>query len=60
MYGKIKRFMADESGPTSVEYAVMFMLITLACLTAIQFFGNAIGNSVSDSQQRMSNAGLGS
>ena len=59
MYAKIKRFLADESGPTSVEYAVMFMLVTLACITAIQFFGNTVGDSFSDSEQRLRNSGFG-
>lgn len=57
---KVKRFLADESGPTSVEYAVMVMLIILACFSAIQFFGNSVGNSFGDSQNQLSNSGLGS
>lgn len=36
---KIRRFLADESGPAAVEYAVMLMLILLAVITAIQLLG---------------------
>ena len=39
----VKRFLSSEDGPTTVEYAVMLVLIVTVCLTAIQ----AIGNNVS-------------
>jgi len=57
---KVKRFLADESGPTSVEYAVMFMLVLLACITGIQFFGESVADSFGDSQGKLRNSGLGS
>ena len=41
---KVVRFLADESGPTSVEYACLLMLVILACLTAITVAGlHAVG-----------------
>jgi pilus assembly protein Flp/PilA len=37
-------FLADESGPTAVEYAVMLALIIVVCITAITALGqNASG-----------------
>ena len=60
LFSKIKRFLADESGPTAVEYAVLIMLIILVCLLSIQVFGVSVDNSFNDSQQRMSQSGLGS
>ncbi len=36
---KINRFLADESGPTAVEYAFMLALIVLTCFAAIQTLG---------------------
>jgi pilus assembly protein Flp/PilA len=34
-----RRFLANEDGPTAVEYAVMLALIIVVCLTAIQAIG---------------------
>jgi len=34
-----QRFLANEDGPTAVEYAVMLALIIVVCLTAIQAIG---------------------
>ncbi len=36
---KVANFLADESGPTAVEYAVMLALIIALCLTAIGSLG---------------------
>ena len=33
------KFLADESGPTAVEYAVMLALIIVVCITAITTLG---------------------
>ena len=42
MLNMIKAFLADESGPTATEYAVMLALIVIACLTAIGTLGNRV------------------
>jgi len=34
------RFLQEEDGPTSVEYAVMLALIIVVCLTAVATLGN--------------------
>ena len=36
---KVQRFLVSEDGPTAVEYAVMFALIIIVCLTAITSIG---------------------
>jgi pilus assembly protein Flp/PilA len=36
---RLRRFLASETGPTAVEYAVMLALILLVCLVAISVFG---------------------
>ncbi len=36
----IWRFIRDEDGPTTVEYAIMLTLILVGCLTAISVIGN--------------------
>ncbi len=38
------KFLKDESGPTSVEYAVMLALIIVVCLVAL----TALGQNQSD------------
>jgi len=42
---RLKRFLAQEEGPTAVEYAVMLALIILACFVAIQALGSATSSS---------------
>ena len=37
---RVRRFLASESGPTAVEYAVMMALIVVVCLTAITSVGS--------------------
>ncbi len=32
----VKRFLAEENGPTAVEYAVTLALILIVCLAAMQ------------------------
>ena len=43
------KFLKDESGPTSVEYAVMLALIIAICLVAI----SALGQNQSDMWDEM-------
>ncbi len=37
---RIIRFLEDDDGPTSVEYAVMFGLILMVCIAAVGILGN--------------------
>ena len=53
---KLRQFLFREDGPTTVEYAVMLMLIVLGCVTAIQVIGaamsdefNTVANGINDS-----------
>ena len=52
------RFLADEQGPTAVEYAAMTMLVLLACLVAVtsmaQSAGESLGNSSDSIEQAIS------
>ena len=50
--GRIGRFLADEDGPTAVEYAVMLALIILACLGAVML----VGQSTSESYTKSANS----
>ena len=39
MMHRIQDFLADETGPTTVEYAVILMLIFLAVIGTVQIIG---------------------
>ena len=43
----VVKFLADESGPTAVEYAVMLALIIVVCITAITTLGTTTNNTFS-------------
>ncbi len=40
-------FLADESGPTAVEYAVMMALIIVVCMATIMALGTETNNTYS-------------
>ena len=60
MFGALRRFMADESGPTAVEYAVMLALILISVMVGIGAFGSQAVMLFGNSNTKMSAAGLGS
>ena len=39
-YQSVVHFLAQEDGPTAVEYAVMLALIIVVCIAAITTLGN--------------------
>jgi pilus assembly protein Flp/PilA len=43
----LRRFVGNEDGPTSVEYAVMLALILLVCIVSIRSFGQTVSGSFS-------------
>ena len=52
----IFQFLRDESGPTTVEYAVMVALIIGTCLVSIGFFGSSAGGSLVNTSDRLDTA----
>ena len=56
MLNSARRFLRDESGPTSVEYAVILMMIFLACITVVQLIGRALNESFTDSSGQLNDA----
>ena len=52
----ITRFLADEHGPTAVEYAMLMLLVFLACLTAVTMMGQSTVASFQDSSASMHSA----
>ena len=48
----IRKLLAEEDGPTAVEYAVMLSLIIAVCITAVTSIGqstNAVFSKVANS-----------
>jgi len=54
---KITRFLADESGPTAVEYAVMLALILVACITIVRTLGTSASSTFNTANDAMSGGG---
>ena len=52
----IVHFCAEEDGTTAVEYAVMLMLILLAVIGSVQFFGAATNESLEETSSSLSGA----
>jgi pilus assembly protein Flp/PilA len=44
---KVCRFLANEDGPTAVEYAVMLALILVACITIVTSLGTSASTTFS-------------
>ncbi len=49
----IWRFIRDEDGPTTVEYAIMLTLILVGCLTAISVIGSETASLFQDSAEQL-------
>lgn len=44
MRKRILRFLANEDGPTTVEYSIMLALIVMVCFASIVAVGDATNN----------------
>jgi len=53
----LKRFLADESGATAVEYALIVALIAAAIIIAVTGLGTAIKDKFTEVSTSISNAG---
>jgi pilus assembly protein Flp/PilA len=52
----IVRFLKTEEGPTAVEYAMLLLLIFLACLSAIVLLGQSTNRSIDSSGAEIQSA----
>jgi pilus assembly protein Flp/PilA len=52
----IHQFLADENGPTAVEYAVILALIVAVCIGSVRIMSNAARSSFDNSAQAIQNA----
>ncbi len=41
----LKRFIQEEEGATAVEYAVMIVLIVVACIVVVGVLGEKVNNA---------------
>ena len=57
MLGFLRRLWADESGVTTVEYAILLVAIVVVALTAWSAFSSTLGNMVENGTNQFTNAG---
>jgi pilus assembly protein Flp/PilA len=41
---RLKQFAADQSGATSIEYALIAVLVSIAIITAVTALGSSLGS----------------
>ena len=51
-----KKFLAEEDGPTTVEYAIMLAMIIGVCIVAVVYLANQTGDSFDSSSGAISGA----
>ena len=51
--GLIRRFLADESGATAIEYGLIVALISLAIMGALGATGTSVGDIWNDNANRV-------
>jgi pilus assembly protein Flp/PilA len=54
MISSIYRFLADESGPTAVEYGVLLALIVVVCVGSVNAMSQATADSFDESAGQLS------
>jgi Flp pilus assembly pilin Flp len=52
----IKRFCVEEDAATTVEYAVVLMLILLVVISAVQYFGESVSGNFGNSSDQLNGA----
>jgi Flp pilus assembly pilin Flp len=49
-------FLHEDEAATTVEYAVMLMLVLLLVISAVQYFGDSVNDSFDDSSSELNGA----
>lgn len=57
MYARLMRFLSHEKGASLVEYSLLVLLIAIAALTAVAYFGNELSSTYSDINSNLVDAG---
>jgi Flp pilus assembly pilin Flp len=53
---RLQHFFVDETGATSVEYAVILMMIFAVVITGVQLVGQSTANSLQASSDKLDQA----
>lgn len=59
MMNTLRRFWTDDQGTTSVEYAVVLACLLMVIIGTVLSFGGQAGTLWGQTQQNLSEAGLG-
>ena len=57
MVRHVKQLLGDEAGLTSIEYAILLSLVSLAALAAWQMMGDTVSNSAGEAATAVANVG---
>jgi pilus assembly protein Flp/PilA len=57
MYARLMRIIGDEKGASLVEYSLLVLLIAIAALTAVAFFGDELSSTYSEISSNLVDAG---
>ena len=53
---RLRKFLAEEDGPTSIEYMVMVSIIVIVCLLTINAIGQFTASSLSNTSASITSA----
>jgi pilus assembly protein Flp/PilA len=59
MYARLMRFYLSERGASMVEYSLLVLLIAMAALLAVTFFGSSLSGTYSEINSNLVDAGMG-
>lgn len=54
--GRAKRFIADDSGASAVEYGILITMVGLALVISLEVVGVSFSDLMSDSADKIDNA----
>jgi pilus assembly protein Flp/PilA len=57
MYARLMRFLSNEKGASLVEYSLLVILIAIAALAAVAYFGDELSSTYSDISSNLVDAG---
>lgn len=57
MYARLMRILSDEKGASLVEYSLLVLLIAIAALTAVAYFGTELNSTYSEIGSNLVDAG---
>ena len=57
MYARLMRFLSNEKGASLVEYSLLVLLIAIAALAAVAYFGDELSSTYSDINSNLVDAG---